>query len=174
MTSIQSVLASFAIILIDLMGRAGLDKVLALAGGPPMVALWAQLQSVVELVGAVTAAGVLQGLTVLITQVNDTRDEHSLLRDALKLGLGTSLAVALVVALASPEPGGLAHPGKDSNGSVPAGGIGRLQRDRPRHTQRILAGQTPAAAHAGAGTADQPGIAAGGGECMVRNVPARF
>jgi polysaccharide transporter, PST family len=103
LTSIQSVLASFAIIVIDLLGRAGLDKVLALAGGPTMVALWAQLQSVVELVGAVTAAGVLQGLTVLIAQVSDLRDEHSLLRNALKLGLATSLAVALVVALASPE-----------------------------------------------------------------------
>jgi PST family polysaccharide transporter len=103
LTSIQSVLASFAIILIDLLGRAGLDKILALAGGPAMVALWAQLQSVVELVGAVTMAGVLQGLTVLITQVSESRDERSLLRDALKLGLGTSLAVALIVALASPE-----------------------------------------------------------------------
>jgi len=103
LTSIQSVLAAFTIILIDLLGRAGLDKVLALAGGPVMVALWAQLQSVVELVGAVTMAGVLQGLTVLITQVNEPRDERSLLRDALKLGLGTSLAVALIVALAAPE-----------------------------------------------------------------------
>lgn len=103
MTSIQSVLAAFAIILIDLLGRAGLDKVLALTGGPAMVALWAQLQSVVELVSAVTMAGVLQGLTVLITQVSESRDERSLLRDALKLGLGTSLAVALIVALAAPE-----------------------------------------------------------------------
>jgi O-antigen/teichoic acid export membrane protein len=103
LTSIQSVLAAFSIILIDLLGRAGLDKVLALAGGPVMVALWAQLQSVVELVGAVTMAGVLQGLTVLITQVSESRDERSLLRDALKLGLATSLAVALIVALASPE-----------------------------------------------------------------------
>ncbi|MGA9666469.1 MAG: hypothetical protein WBQ69_08485 [Gallionella sp.] len=103
MTSIQSVLASFAIILIDLLGRAGLDKVLALAGGPAIVALWAQLQSVVELVGAVTAAGVLQGLTVMITQVKEARDENSLLRDALMLGMGTSLVAALVVALASPE-----------------------------------------------------------------------
>ena len=103
MTSIQSVLAAFAIILIDLLGRAGLDKVLALSGGPAMVALWAQLQSVVELVSAVTMAGVLQGLTVLITQVSESRDERSLLRDALKLGLGTSLAVALIVALAAPE-----------------------------------------------------------------------
>jgi PST family polysaccharide transporter len=103
LTSIQSVLAAFAIILIDLLGRAGLDKVLALSGGPAVVALWAQLQSVVELVGAVTMAGVLQGLTVLITQVSDPRDERSLLRNALKLGLGTSLAAALIVALASPE-----------------------------------------------------------------------
>ncbi len=95
MTSIQSVLAAFAIILIDLMGRAGLDKVLALVGGPDLVALWAQLQSVVELVSAVALAGVLQGLTVMITQVRELRDERGLLRDALKLGLGTSLAVAL-------------------------------------------------------------------------------
>jgi polysaccharide transporter, PST family len=103
LTSIQSVLAAFVIILIDLLGRAGLDKVLALAGGPVMVGLWAQLQSVVELVSAVTMAGVLQGLTVLITQVSASRDERCLLRGALKLGLGTSLAVALIVALAAPE-----------------------------------------------------------------------
>jgi O-antigen/teichoic acid export membrane protein len=103
LTSIQSVLAAFSIILIDLLGRAGLDKVLALAGGPVIVALWAQLQSVVELVGAVTMAGVLQGLTVLVTQVSEPRGERSLLRDALKLGLATSLAVALIVTLAAPE-----------------------------------------------------------------------
>lgn len=102
MTSIQSVLAAFAIILIDLLGRAGLDKVLALAGGPAMVALWAQLQSVVELVSAVALAGVLQGLTVLIAQVHDSRDERGLLQSTLKLGIGTSLAVALIVVLAAP------------------------------------------------------------------------
>ena len=102
MTSFQSVLAALAIILVDLLSRAGLDKVLALMGGPTMVALWAQLQSVVELVGGVTMAGVLQGLTVLITQVNDSRDERSLLRNALKLGLSTSLVVALLLALAAP------------------------------------------------------------------------
>ncbi|HEY4698451.1 MAG TPA: hypothetical protein VIH29_10680 [Gallionella sp.] len=99
MTSIQSVLAAFAIILIDLIGRAGLDKVLALTGGPAIVALWAQLQSVVELVSTVALAGVLQGLTVLIAQVRESRDERSLLRNALRLGLGTSLAVALGVSL---------------------------------------------------------------------------
>lgn len=97
MTSIQSVLAAFAIILIDLSGRAGLDKVLALAGDPVMVALWAQLQSVVELVSTVALTGVLQGLTVLIAQARGSRDERSLLRTSLRLGMATSLAVALVI-----------------------------------------------------------------------------
>lgn len=95
MTSIHSVLAAFAIILIDLLGRAGLDKVLALTGGPDTVALWAQLQSVVELVSSVAGAGVLSGLTVMIAQVRALRDERTLLRDALRLGLMTSLAVGL-------------------------------------------------------------------------------
>jgi len=99
LTSIQSVLAAFAIILIDLLGRAGLDKVLALSGGPAIVAHWAQLQSVVELVCSVALAGVLQGLTVLIAQVRATREESILLRATLKLGLGTSLSVALGVML---------------------------------------------------------------------------
>ncbi len=95
MTSTQSVLAAFAIILIDLLGRAGLDKVLALSGGPDTVALWAQLQSVAELVSTVALAGVLQGLTVMTTQTRELRDERKLLRNALKLGLGISLVVAL-------------------------------------------------------------------------------
>jgi len=64
-----------------------------------MVAHWAQLQSVVELVNSVALAGVLQGLTVIITQVRESRNEHRLLHAALKLGLGTSLAVALGVVL---------------------------------------------------------------------------
>lgn len=102
MTSIRSVLAAFIIILIDLLGRAGLDKVLAIAGGPSLVGLWAQLQSVVELVGAVTSAGVLQGLTVLVAQAGHGGDERSLLHHALRLGLLTSLAAGLAVAIASP------------------------------------------------------------------------
>ena len=95
MTSIYSILAAFAIILIDLFARAGLDKVLALTGGPDTVALWAQLQSVVELVSSVAGAGVLSGLTVMIAQARDPRDERKLLHDALRLGLGASLAVGL-------------------------------------------------------------------------------
>lgn len=97
-TSRLSVVAAFAIILIDLLGRAGLDKVLALTDGPSVVALWAQLQSVVELVSTVALAGVLQGLTVMVAQKREAGDEGSLLRAALKLGLGTSLVIALSVA----------------------------------------------------------------------------
>ncbi len=95
MTSIPSVLAAFAIILIDLLSRAGLDKMLALTGGPDTVALWAQLQSVVELVSSVAGAGVLSGLTVMVAQARALHDERKLLRDALRLGLTTSLAVGL-------------------------------------------------------------------------------
>lgn len=95
MTSSQNILAALAIILIDLSGRAGLDKVLALSGGPDRVALWAQLQSVVELVSTVAIVGVLLGLTVLVAQAKSPHDERALLRDALKLGLLTSLAVGL-------------------------------------------------------------------------------
>lgn len=99
MTSTTSVLAALAIILIDLLGRAALDKVLALSGGPTLVALWAQLQSVVELVSSVALAGVLQGLTVLVAQVHAAHHERSLLRASLKLALSTALAVALLVML---------------------------------------------------------------------------
>jgi len=101
LTSIQGAMAAFAIILIDLLSRAGLDKVLARAGSPTMVAQWAQLQSVAELVSAVALAGVLQGLTVLIVQTREARDQRSLLRSALKLSLVTSLTVALIAALAA-------------------------------------------------------------------------
>lgn len=96
MTSTTSVLAALSIILIDLLGRAALDKVLAFSGDPTLVALWAQLQSVVELVSSVALAGVLQGLTVLIAQTHAAHDERSLLRASLKLALGSALAVALL------------------------------------------------------------------------------
>ena len=94
-------MAAFAIILIDLLSRAGLDKVLAWAGSPAIVGLWAQLQSVADLVSAVALAGVFQGLTVLVVQARDVHEERGLLRAALKLGLATSLTIALIVACAA-------------------------------------------------------------------------
>lgn len=101
MTTPQSVLAAFAIILIDLFARAGLDKVLALVGGPETIALWAQLQSVVELVSGVTIVGVLTGLTVMIAQLHEPSGEPILLRHALKLAFVTALSVALFVVSSS-------------------------------------------------------------------------
>ncbi|MGC2165493.1 MAG: hypothetical protein WA632_05720 [Gallionella sp.] len=99
MTSIQSIAASLAIILIDLLGRAGLDKVLALANSPAEIGLWAQLQSVFDLIAGVAITGVLQGLTVMTAQTRDPRDEAGLLQSALKLALAISICLSLIVAL---------------------------------------------------------------------------
>lgn len=112
MTSIPGVLAAFGVILGDLAGRAMLDKVLAVVGSPGMVAMWAQLQSVVELVSGVTIAGVAQGLTVLIAQAQTRQEQAALLRASLKLGPLLSVAVALLFVFALPVVAGwLAHGG---------------------------------------------------------------
>jgi polysaccharide transporter, PST family len=96
MTSGRSVFAAFAVILLDLAWRAGLDKVLALVNTPALVALWAQLQSVVDLVSGVALAGIAQGLTVLIAQARNKQEEAGLLRAALKLGSSVALIVAIL------------------------------------------------------------------------------
>jgi len=101
-TSTRSLLAAFAIILIDLLGRAGLDKVLALAAGPAVVGLWAQIQSVVDLVSGVVTTGVLSGLTVTVSQARGPAEERALLSLGLRLALVTAGVVALAMALASP------------------------------------------------------------------------
>lgn len=90
-----------AIILIDLLGRAGLDKLLAITNTPAMIGLWAQLQSVFDLIAGVAITGVLQGLTVMTAQIRDPRDEVGLLRSALKLALAISVGLSLFVALAT-------------------------------------------------------------------------
>jgi polysaccharide transporter, PST family len=100
MTSGRSVLAAFAVILLDLAWRAGLDKVLALVNTPALVAMWAQLQSVVDLVSGVALAGIAQGLTVLIAQARNKQEEAGLLRAALKLGPAVALIVAILFLIA--------------------------------------------------------------------------
>ena len=75
-------------------------------------------------------------------------------------GIGRGAGIARTV--------GFAHSGTHQNGFVPAGRIVRLHHCRPRNTQCVLAGQTPATAHAGFGTVDQHGTAAGCGERMVQ------
>jgi PST family polysaccharide transporter len=102
LTSTRGILAAFAIILIDLSGRAGLDKVLALAAGPAVVGLWAQLQSAVDLVSGVAVTGVLQGLTVTVSQARNAAEERALLGVALRLALITAGVAALAMVLFSP------------------------------------------------------------------------
>jgi PST family polysaccharide transporter len=97
-------LATFAIILAGLAGRAGVDKILALRGGPDVVAHWAQLQSAVDLVCGVALAGIGAGLTVLVTQAR--QDDLRLLRFAIRPALGTSLAAALLLLASSPGMAG--------------------------------------------------------------------
>ena len=50
------------------MGRAAVDKVLALRGGADLVAYWAQVGSVIELLAGVAVTGVAMGLSVLVAQ----------------------------------------------------------------------------------------------------------
>ncbi|MBY0577352.1 MAG: hypothetical protein K2P67_12270 [Gallionellaceae bacterium] len=102
MTSGKTVLAAFAVILLDLAWRAGLDKVLALSGTPALVAMWAQLQSVVELVSGVVLAGIAPGLTVHIAQARGRQEEAGLLRAALKLGALVALLVAALFLIFAP------------------------------------------------------------------------
>lgn len=81
-----------------LAGRSALDKLLALRGGGELVALWAQLASVIDLVAGVALNGVGAGLTVLIAQAAGARQGY--LREALRLGLGVAAPVALVAGIA--------------------------------------------------------------------------
>jgi polysaccharide transporter, PST family len=74
--------------------------VLALRGGGELVALWAQLSTVIELVASVALAGVGTGLAVYVTRTQRPERQADLLREALRIGLGVAAPVALIVAIA--------------------------------------------------------------------------
>ena len=79
---------------------------LTLRGGPELVAYWAQLGSVVELVAGVALAGVGTGISVLVAQADRLDRQRGILRESLRLGLATSAPLMLAVAaisLAFPE-----------------------------------------------------------------------
>lgn len=105
-TSPRHLAYAFAIILLGLAARAGIDKLLALSGGAAQVALWAQVQSVVEMVVGVVAVGLGQGLTVLVAQQPAGAVQRDIFRGALALGAG--LAGLVGVALLSLLVSGLA------------------------------------------------------------------
>ncbi len=75
-------------------------------GGPELVAYWAQLGSIIELVAGVALAGVGTGISVLVAQADRLERQRGILRESLRLGLATSALVMLAVAalsLAFPE-----------------------------------------------------------------------
>jgi len=86
-----------------------------LRGGPELVAFWAQLGSVVDLVAGVALAGVGTGISVLVAQADRLERQRGILRESLRLGVATSAPVMLAVAavaLVFPEhvAGGLPGP----------------------------------------------------------------
>jgi PST family polysaccharide transporter len=73
-----------------------------LRGGGELVALWAQLASVIEVVSGVAAAGVATGLAVYAARTSVTDRQQDFLREALRVGLLVTLVVAAILALTSP------------------------------------------------------------------------
>ena len=71
---------------------------LTLRGGPELVAFWAQLGSVVDLVAGVALAGVGTGISVLVAQADRLERQRGILRESLRLGWATSAPVMLAVA----------------------------------------------------------------------------
>ncbi|HET7767049.1 MAG TPA: hypothetical protein VFK92_18335 [Burkholderiales bacterium] len=99
--------ATLAIIFAGLAGRSAVDKVLTLRGGPELVAYWAQLGSVIELVAGVALAGVGTGISVLVAQTAQAERQRGLLQQGLKLGFAVSVPAMLAVMAASLAlPGG--------------------------------------------------------------------
>lgn len=94
-----SLLKALGVILVGLAGRALIDKLLALRGGTELVAHWAQLSSLAEIVSGVALAGIGIGLTGRVAGV-PLADQHRLLAEGLRLGLIVSGACLLACAMA--------------------------------------------------------------------------
>lgn len=81
-----ALVSALGFVLTGLAGRALIDKLLALRGGAELVAHWAQLSSLAEIVAGVTLAGIGIGLTGRVAGVAP-RHQRRLLGAALRLGL---------------------------------------------------------------------------------------
>lgn len=71
---------------------------LALRGGGDLVALWAQLSSVIDIVSGVALAGLGTGLAVYTARTRRIERQRELLREAMKIGLAIALPVAIACA----------------------------------------------------------------------------
>jgi PST family polysaccharide transporter len=86
--------------------------VLTLRGGSELVAYWAQLGSIVEIVAGVALAGVGTGISVLVAQAGRPERQRELLHQSLRLGLAVSAPMMLVlVAVSLVFPGSFAGSG---------------------------------------------------------------
>ena len=90
---------SIPTIAIGLIGRAAIDKFIALSGGPNLLASWAQLQSVMDLVSGVAIAGVAPGLSVLVAQSARSENRKNILLTGTALGLDLGLPVLISIVL---------------------------------------------------------------------------
>ncbi len=88
---------------------------LTLRGGADLVALWAQLASLIEVVSGVALAGLGPGLAVYAARTSNTERQRELLREALKIGLALALPFALTGAAA-----GVLSPDFLAGGRLPA------------------------------------------------------
>ena len=95
----RKLLITLAIIALGLAGRSAVDKVLALRGGAELVALWAQLASVIEMVTSVATSGIGAGLSVLVAQTALPERQQLFLRRALRTGLAVTAPVALAAGI---------------------------------------------------------------------------
>ena len=94
----RPILLALALGIVTLAWRAALDKILALRGGPELIATWGQLQSVADLVSNVTSAGIAPGVAVLVAQASTGSERHAVLRHGLRLGaMVGGVALAAVV-----------------------------------------------------------------------------
>lgn len=66
-------------------------------GGAELVALWAQLASVIDVITGVALSGVATGLAVYVARTRRPERQRDLLREALRIGLLVSLPVALAI-----------------------------------------------------------------------------
>jgi polysaccharide transporter, PST family len=69
-------------------------------GGADLVALWAQLASLIEVVSGVALAGLGTGLAVYVARTRNPERQKQLLAEALKIGLALALPFALLGAAA--------------------------------------------------------------------------
>jgi PST family polysaccharide transporter len=93
---------ALAITAAGLAGRSALDKVLALRGGAELVALWAQLASVIELLTGIASAGVATGLAIYVARTRIEERRQDFLREALRIGILVTFVVAAAIALIAP------------------------------------------------------------------------